>query len=63
MTWRSVSPIIFWVSLAAMQRNIPMGRTGLPPDCVGAYLFLATDALSGFVTGHTLDVNGGQYLD
>lgn len=49
--------------LAAMQRNIPMGRAGLPADCVGTYLFLATDALSGFVTGHTLDVNGGQYLN
>lgn len=48
--------------MAAMQRTIPLGRVGTPEDCVGAYLYLASDAMSGFVTGHTLDVNGGQYL-
>ena len=48
--------------LAAMTGAIPMGRPGQPEDCVGAYLFLATDALSGFITGATVDVNGGAYL-
>jgi 3-oxoacyl-[acyl-carrier protein] reductase len=48
--------------LEVMQRAIPMGRAGQPEDCVGAYLFLATDALSGFITGTTIDVNGGAYL-
>jgi 3-oxoacyl-[acyl-carrier protein] reductase len=48
--------------LEAMARAIPMGRAGEPEDCVGAYLFLATDALSGFITGATIDVNGGAYL-
>jgi 3-oxoacyl-[acyl-carrier protein] reductase len=48
--------------LAAMTRAIPMGRPGQPEDCVGAYLFLASDALSGFITGATIDVNGGAYL-
>lgn len=48
--------------LAAMAKAIPMGRLGTPEDCVGAYLYLATDAMSGFVTGQTIDVNGGQYL-
>jgi 3-oxoacyl-[acyl-carrier protein] reductase len=48
--------------LAAMTRGVPMGRAGHPEDCVGAYLFLATDALSGYVTGATIDVNGGLYL-
>ncbi len=48
--------------LDAMARNIPMGRAGVAEDCMGAYLFLATDALSGFITGATIDVNGGQYL-
>ena len=33
-----------------------------PRTCVGAYLFLASDALSGFITGATIDVNGGAYL-
>jgi 3-oxoacyl-[acyl-carrier protein] reductase len=48
--------------LEAMTRAIPMGRPGQPEDCVGAYLFLASDALSGFITGATIDVNGGAYL-
>jgi 3-oxoacyl-[acyl-carrier protein] reductase len=48
--------------LEVMARAIPMGRAGAPEDCVGAYLFLASDALSGFVTGATIDVNGGAYL-
>ena len=48
--------------LEVMARAIPMGRAGQPEDCVGAYLFLATDALSGFITGTTIDVNGGAYL-
>jgi 3-oxoacyl-[acyl-carrier protein] reductase len=48
--------------LAAMQKTIPMGRAGTAEDCVGAYLFLASDALSGYITGATIDVNGGQYL-
>jgi 3-oxoacyl-[acyl-carrier protein] reductase len=48
--------------LEVMARAIPMGRAGTPEDCVGAYLFLATDALSGFITGATIDVNGGAYL-
>ena len=48
--------------IAAMQKTIPIGRAGTAEDCVGAYLFLASDALSGFVTGATIDVNGGQYL-
>ena len=48
--------------LEAMTRTIPMGRPGQPEDCVGAYLFLASDALSGFITGATIDVNGGAYL-
>jgi 3-oxoacyl-[acyl-carrier protein] reductase len=48
--------------LEAMARGVPMGRAGQPEDCVGAYLFLASDALSGFITGATIDVNGGAYL-
>jgi 3-oxoacyl-[acyl-carrier protein] reductase len=45
-----------------MALSIPLGRAGQPEDCIGAYLFLATDALSGFITGATIDVNGGAHL-
>jgi 3-oxoacyl-[acyl-carrier protein] reductase len=40
--------------------TIPMGRAGTPDECVGAVLFLASPALSGYVTGQIIEVNGGQ---
>jgi len=40
----------------------PLGRAGVPGDCVGAYLFLACEGLSGFITGQTIAVNGGMHL-
>ena len=46
--------------LAAMQATIPMNRLGLPDECAGSFLYLASDELSGYVTGQTLEVNGGQ---
>ena len=44
----------------AMVGAIPMGRPGGPDECVGAVLFLASPAMSGYVTGQVLEVNGGQ---
>lgn len=48
--------------LAAMQATIPMNRLGDPDECVGAFLYLASEAMSGYVTGQILEVNGGQYM-
>jgi 3-oxoacyl-[acyl-carrier protein] reductase len=48
--------------MKAMVATIPMGRAGTAEDCVGAYLFLASDALSGYVTGQIIEVNGGQLM-
>jgi len=49
--------------LLALQRaTIPMGRLGLPEECVGAYLFLASEALSGYITGQIIEINGGQLM-
>lgn len=48
--------------LEAVRASIPMQRLGTPGDCVGAYLFLASDALAGYVTGQTAEVNGGQLM-
>ena len=48
--------------MAGMVATVPMGRAGTVEDCVGAYLFLASDALSGYVTGQILEVNGGQLM-
>lgn len=40
---------------------IPLKRTGTRREAAGACLFLACE-LSGFVTGATLDVNGGTHI-
>ena len=50
---------------AQMQANVasvPQGRAGTAQDCVGAYLFLASPTLSGYIIGQVLEVNGGQLM-
>lgn len=42
-------------------REIALGRTGTPEDVAGAAVYLASD-LASYVTGVTLDVNGGLYM-
>lgn len=42
--------------------QIPMKRLGTAEDCVGAYVFLASDSMSGYITGQIIDVNGGQLM-
>lgn len=46
----------------AAAAQIPMGRLGTAEDCVGAYVFLAADSMSGYITGQIIDVNGGQLM-
>jgi 3-oxoacyl-[acyl-carrier protein] reductase len=41
-------------------KNIPLGRAGRPEDVARATVFLASE-YDGFITGETLDVNGGVY--
>lgn len=48
--------------LKAMQATIPMDRLGVPEECVGAFLYLASNELSGYVTGQMIEVNGGQFM-
>src|SRR4051794_2498719 len=48
--------------LAAMQATIPMGRAGLAEECAGAFLYLASEQMSGYVMGQMIEVNGGQYM-
>jgi NAD(P)-dependent dehydrogenase (short-subunit alcohol dehydrogenase family) len=42
----------------ALVARIPLGRLGAPEDIAYAALYLASEQ-AGYVTGHTLDVNGG----
>ncbi|HMA31357.1 MAG TPA: SDR family oxidoreductase, partial [Casimicrobiaceae bacterium] len=48
--------------LEGFRASIPMERLGTADECAGAFLYLASDALSGFVTGQILEVNGGQLM-
>lgn len=41
-----------------LRRQIPLGRLGQPAEVAAAALYLASDA-AAFVTGATLDINGG----
>jgi 3-oxoacyl-[acyl-carrier protein] reductase len=46
---------------ATILSEIPLGRYGSDADIAAAVAFLASDA-AGYITGHTLDVNGGMYM-
>jgi 3-oxoacyl-[acyl-carrier protein] reductase len=46
---------------AAMTQHIPLGRVGTDLDIAHAVTFLASDQAS-YITGHTLDVNGGMHM-
>jgi len=48
--------------LDIMLKTVPQGRLGVAEDCVGAYLFLASPTLSGYVIGQVIEVNGGQLM-
>jgi|SRR5689334_2692926 len=48
--------------LKAMQATVPMNRLGSPEECAGTFLYLASDAMSGYVTGQIIEVNGGQLM-
>ncbi|MGN6668805.1 MAG: SDR family NAD(P)-dependent oxidoreductase [Trinickia sp.] len=48
--------------LALQTATVPMGRAGTPEECVGAFLFLASSAMSGYITGQIIEVNGGQLM-
>ena len=41
---------------------VPMGRAGTAAECAGAYLYLASQRLSSYVTGQVIEVNGGQLM-
>ena len=48
--------------LEAGRKTIPQGRLGIAEDCVGTFLFLASDKLSGYMIGQVMEVNGGQLM-
>ena len=46
----------------AMLGGIPMGRPGTPEECAPTYLFFASNACSGYITGAIIDINGGLWM-
>ena len=44
---------------AAMAKQIPVGRTGVPEDIAAACVYLASDE-AAWVTGQTIEINGGS---
>ena len=45
-----------------MRNATALGRMGEAEDCVGAFLFLASNEISGYITGKIVHVNGGMYM-
>jgi len=45
----------------AMTQHIPLGRVGTDVDIAHAVAFLASEE-AAYITGHTLDVNGGMFM-
>ncbi len=46
----------------ALKASIPIGQSGQPEDVANCALFLASDDAK-HITGETIDVNGGLYMD
>lgn len=47
--------------LQALQAGIPLGRFGLAEEVAAAVVYLASPA-AAFMTGATLDLNGGRFM-
>jgi NAD(P)-dependent dehydrogenase (short-subunit alcohol dehydrogenase family) len=52
----------FDADTTALEKMIPMGRTGTPEDVAGMAIALLCDRFSGYVTGTTVAVDGGIAL-
>jgi 3-oxoacyl-[acyl-carrier protein] reductase len=48
--------------LEALKTSIPQGRLAEADECLGAYLFLASEMLSPYIVGQVIEVNGGQLM-
>lgn len=47
--------------LESFRKGIPLGRLGTPDECAGAVLYLVSP-LASYITGETIDINGGQWF-
>lgn len=49
--------------MEALRKTIPLGRVGGMEDAYGPYLFFASSELSAYVTGQSLELNGGELMN
>jgi 3-oxoacyl-[acyl-carrier protein] reductase len=47
--------------LETFRKSIPLGRLGTADECAGAVLYLVSP-LASFVTGQSIEINGGQWF-
>jgi 3-oxoacyl-[acyl-carrier protein] reductase len=47
--------------LESFKKGIPLGRLGTAEECAGAVLYLVSP-LASYVTGQSIDINGGQWF-
>ncbi len=47
---------------SGINATIPMGRFATADEMAPTFLFLASHACSGYITGQIINVNGGQYM-
>lgn len=71
ITVNAIAPGVIWTRIhergtnpdeyRALIDRIPLGRDGQPEDCVGAALLLCSHD-GGYITGQTIEVNGGMSM-
>jgi 3-oxoacyl-[acyl-carrier protein] reductase len=45
-----------------VEGGVPLGRLGTPLEIADVVVFLASE-MSGFITGETINANGGTYMN
>lgn len=48
--------------ISSIKADVPLGRLGNPSDISNVVQFLISSA-SSYITGHTIDVNGGEWMN
>lgn len=60
--WRDVDSMFTSDQLEKIARALPLRKIGRPQDVANAVVFLASNAVSGHITGQVLSVSGGYSM-
>jgi NAD(P)-dependent dehydrogenase (short-subunit alcohol dehydrogenase family) len=62
--WTPLIPSTFPVEkVENFGKDVPLGRAGQPDEIAPAFVFLADEKSSSYVTGQTIHVNGGEVIN